>query len=67
MKNCPAKVFMGVGGAFDYISGKIPRAPVFIRELGFEWLFRLVIQPWRIKRQLSLLRFVLRLLFIQKT
>ena len=67
MDKVNSKVFMGVGGSFDYISGKIPRAPVFIRELGFEWLFRLVIQPWRIKRQVALLKFAWCLLFVQKT
>lgn len=54
----PVKVAVGVGGAFDYISGKIPRAPGFIRSIGLEWLFRLIIQPWRIKRQLSLVEFI---------
>lgn len=54
----PVKVMMGVGGAFDYISGQVPRAPLFIRTIGFEWLFRLIVQPWRIKRQLALLEFV---------
>ncbi len=55
----PVKVAMGVGGAFDYISGEIPRAPKIIRDLGFEWLFRLVVQPWRIKRQLALLKYLI--------
>jgi N-acetylglucosaminyldiphosphoundecaprenol N-acetyl-beta-D-mannosaminyltransferase len=55
----PVKVAIGVGGAFDYISGKIPRAPKFIRNIGFEWLFRLIVQPWRIKRQLALMEFIL--------
>jgi N-acetylglucosaminyldiphosphoundecaprenol N-acetyl-beta-D-mannosaminyltransferase len=54
----PAKVAIGVGGAFDFISGKVIRAPKFLRGLGFEWLFRLLIQPWRINRQLSLIKFV---------
>lgn len=54
----PVKVAMGVGGSFDYLSGQIPRAPVFIRKLGFEWLFRLIIQPWRIKRQIALLKYM---------
>ncbi|MBI3486102.1 WecB/TagA/CpsF family glycosyltransferase [Candidatus Daviesbacteria bacterium] len=58
----PAKVFIGVGGAFDYISENIPRAPKLIRELNFEWLFRLIIQPWRIKRFISLLEFMFLLL-----
>ncbi len=52
------KVAMGVGGAFDYISGQIPRAPRWIRSLGLEWLFRLIIQPRRIKRQLALLKYL---------
>jgi N-acetylglucosaminyldiphosphoundecaprenol N-acetyl-beta-D-mannosaminyltransferase len=58
LEKIPVKVAIGVGGAFDYISGKIPRAPGFIRNIGLEWLFRLVVQPWRIKRQLSLLEFI---------
>lgn len=58
LPNIPVKVAVGVGGAFDYISGKVPRAPLFIRNLGFEWLYRLICQPWRIKRQLALLEFV---------
>jgi len=54
----PVKAAMGVGGAFDYISGEVIRAPFFIRALGFEWLFRLIRQPWRIKRQYALVEFV---------
>lgn len=57
------KVAMGVGGAFDYISGVVPRAPVWIRKTGFEWLFRLIVQPWRIKRQLALIKYVLLLIY----
>lgn len=58
LKDLPAKVVIGVGGAFDFISGKVPRAPKFFRQLGLEWLFRLIMQPWRIKRQTSLIKFV---------
>jgi N-acetylglucosaminyldiphosphoundecaprenol N-acetyl-beta-D-mannosaminyltransferase len=54
----PAKVVVGVGGAFDFISGKVARSPLFLRKIGLEWLFRLIIQPWRIKRQLSLIKFI---------
>jgi N-acetylglucosaminyldiphosphoundecaprenol N-acetyl-beta-D-mannosaminyltransferase len=54
----PAKVVIGVGGAFDFISGKVKRAPVIVRKIGLEWLFRLIIQPWRIKRQLKLIQFM---------
>jgi N-acetylglucosaminyldiphosphoundecaprenol N-acetyl-beta-D-mannosaminyltransferase len=35
----------GVGAAFDYHSGAVPWAPAWIRSLGLEWLFRLIIQP----------------------
>ena len=44
------KIGMGVGGAFDYLSGLTPRAPRLMRELGLEWLYRLVKQPRRIGR-----------------
>lgn len=50
---------IGEGGSFDFISGKIKRAPDFMRKSGFEWLYRLVKQPWRIGRQLKLPYFVL--------
>lgn len=52
------RVAMGVGGSFDYLSGRVLRAPKWLRNLGLEWLFRLVIQPWRIKRQLVLLKYI---------
>lgn len=52
------KVMIGVGGALDYLSGLVPRAPIFMRELGFEWLFRIVVQPWRAKRFLALFKFI---------
>jgi len=51
-------VGMGVGGAFDYLAGVVPRAPLLLRRLGLEWLFRLLIQPWRWRRQLRLLKFL---------
>lgn len=51
-------VVMGVGGAFDFISGKTRRASPIIQKLGLEWLFRLIYQPWRWKRQLRLLKFI---------
>lgn len=51
-------VCMGVGGAFDFVTGTIPRAPLWVRSLGLEWLYRLIKQPWRWKRQLRLIRFL---------
>jgi N-acetylglucosaminyldiphosphoundecaprenol N-acetyl-beta-D-mannosaminyltransferase len=56
------KMAMGVGGTFDFITGTIPRAPVWMQRLGLEWLFRLYLQPWRIKRMSRLPRFVLAVL-----
>ncbi len=52
-------VVIGVGGAFDFLSKRVPRAPVWARQWGLEWLFRLVRQPWRVVRQMKLLAFVL--------
>lgn len=51
-------VCMGVGGAFDMFSGRTPRAPGIIRALGFEWLYRLIMQPWRWRRQAKILQFI---------
>ncbi len=44
------RVAMGVGGSFDFISGKVKRAPEIFRRLGLEWLYRLIREPRRIKR-----------------
>lgn len=44
------KVAIGIGGAFDYISGKTTRAPMLLRRLGLEWFYRLITNPSRIKR-----------------
>jgi len=45
-----AKILIGIGGTFDFLTGKIRRAPRFLRALGFEWLWRLMKEPKRIKR-----------------
>lgn len=58
MHRMKGRVYIGVGGAFEYLSGEVRRAPAWMRYLGFEWLFRLVIQPWRVKRFGALVRFV---------
>ncbi|WP_100401510.1 WecB/TagA/CpsF family glycosyltransferase [Bacillus sp. FJAT-42315] len=56
------KVFQGVGGSFDVYSGKVKRAPAFYRKFGLEWLYRLMKEPKRIKRQLALPKFLLKIL-----
>jgi len=44
------RLAMSIGGTFDFITGKIKRAPKIFRNLGLEWIWRLLKQPWRIKR-----------------
>ena len=53
-------VAMGVGGALDFIAGVAKRAPGWLQRLGLEWLYRLIREPWRWRRQLALPRFVWR-------
>ncbi len=45
-----AKILIGVGGTLEFLSGQIKRAPVFLRKLNLEWLWRLLQQPWRLGR-----------------
>ncbi|HVA33886.1 MAG TPA: WecB/TagA/CpsF family glycosyltransferase [Candidatus Baltobacteraceae bacterium] len=49
---------IGVGGSFDVISGRVERAPQIFRRLGVEWLYRLIREPQRWRRQLALPQFV---------
>jgi N-acetylglucosaminyldiphosphoundecaprenol N-acetyl-beta-D-mannosaminyltransferase len=51
-------VMIGVGGAFDFVAGVTKRAPGWMRRWGLEWLYRLVREPWRWRRQLALPRFL---------
>ncbi len=44
-------VMIGVGAAFDFISGKKKRAPKWIQKIGFEWLYRLIQEPKRLWRR----------------
>ncbi len=48
---------MGVGGSLDFVAGVVPRAPQWMRDRGLEWLFRLMRQPWRLRRMTRLPRF----------
>jgi N-acetylglucosaminyldiphosphoundecaprenol N-acetyl-beta-D-mannosaminyltransferase len=60
-------VMMGVGGAFDHLTGIRKRAPAWIQRLNLEWLFRLITQPWRWRRQLALPRFAWAVLTERRT
>jgi N-acetylglucosaminyldiphosphoundecaprenol N-acetyl-beta-D-mannosaminyltransferase len=55
-------VAVGVGGAFDYLTGRVPRAPVWMRSAGLEWLHRLANQPWRIRRMVVLPAYTIKVL-----
>lgn len=56
-------LYMGLGGTFDVYTGSIKRAPKWFIDLGLEWLYRLIIQPTRLKRQSVLIKFFFRLQF----
>ncbi len=50
-KNDIIRLAIGVGGSFDFMTGKIRRAPVFWRKIGLEWLWRFLQEPkYRLKR-----------------
>ena len=51
LRETGATVALGVGGLFDYYSGRIPRAPLWVRELCLEWLFRFWQEPGRLWRR----------------
>lgn len=53
-----ARVGIGVGGSLDVISGNVRRAPRFVQRVQLEWLYRLVSEPRRLRRQLALPKFV---------
>jgi N-acetylglucosaminyldiphosphoundecaprenol N-acetyl-beta-D-mannosaminyltransferase len=57
-----AKVVMGVGGSFDVLSGRLRRAPAWMRAAGLEWFFRLLQEPRRIHRMFRLPLFLLKTL-----
>lgn len=44
------RIGIGVGGTFDFWSGNVRRAPLWMQKIGLEWLFRLITQPQRWKR-----------------
>ena len=58
-----AKLAIGAGGCLDVFAGTVQRAPEFYCKHGIEWLYRLVKQPTRFVRMLSLPKFGLKVLF----
>lgn len=62
-KRLNAKVIIGNGGVMDILSGNAKRAPEIYQKLGLEWLYRLIKDPSRIKRQMLLPKFMIQVLF----
>jgi len=60
LSRLPVAVAMGVGGAYDFLSGRQRRAPRIMQSLGLEWLYRLYREPWRWRRMLALPRFAVK-------
>ena len=56
-------LLIGVGRSFDYYSGDLKRAPIYWRKMKLEWLYSLIKEPKRWRRQLELPKFVLKVLF----
>ncbi|RQD67394.1 MAG: glycosyltransferase [Tindallia sp. MSAO_Bac2] len=54
----PCKIVMGIGGSLDVYAGKVKRAPAAFQRIGLEWLYRLLKEPWRIKRMAVLPQFL---------
>lgn len=62
LSRLPVGVAMGVGGAYDFLSGRQRRAPRAMQRMGLEWLYRLYREPWRWQRMLAIPRFMLKVL-----
>lgn len=56
------RLVMGVGRCFDYFSGDLKRAPILWRKMGLEWLYSLIQEPKRWRRQMALPKFIWRVL-----
>lgn len=57
LSRLPVAVAVGVGGSYDFLSGRQRRAPRVMQRFGLEWLYRLYREPWRWRRMLALPRF----------
>ena len=51
-------LYQGVGGSFDVLAGNVKRAPAAFQKFGAEWLYRLLKEPSRLKRQMNLPKFL---------
>ncbi|MDW7668986.1 MAG: WecB/TagA/CpsF family glycosyltransferase [Bacillota bacterium] len=58
-----ANIIIGNGGTIDVLAGEVNRAPDIYQKLGLEWLYRLIQDPKRIKRQISIPKFLIKIIF----
>ena len=58
--NC--KLAMGAGGSVDVYAGVVRRAPIIFQKLGLEWFYRLLKEPWRLRRMLVLPKFLIKVI-----
>ncbi|MFC1744985.1 WecB/TagA/CpsF family glycosyltransferase [Candidatus Riflebacteria bacterium] len=64
-KHCstlPPTLFMGIGGSFDVLSGRIKRAPLAMQNLGLEWLYRLYLEPSRLTKVVRIPLFIFKII-----
>ena len=66
INRCNIRIFMGVGGVFDIFSGKLKRAPKWMINLGLEWLYRTLKEPYRIKRLIVIPKFLLEVIMYRR-
>ncbi len=59
------KLCLGLGGSLDGYSGNVKRAPKIFVNLGLEWFYRLICQPWRIGRMMKLPKFLFGVIFFK--
>lgn len=62
-KICPDVFYMGVGGTYDVYVDAVKRAPAWICSLNLEWLYRLILNPARLSRQVLLIKYMFQVLF----
>lgn len=61
-KSINTRVAIGVGGSIDIWAGTAKRAPKIYQDLGLEWFYRLIKEPWRYKRMMVLPKFMIKVL-----
>lgn len=58
LQSAGVRIAMAVGGTFALLSGTLAPPPQWIVRIGCEWMWRLILEPWRWKRQLALIQYV---------